>query len=341
MKDILGYNLDSLSEWLISVGEKGFRAKQIQDWLYKGVNDFEEMKNLSQSTLRKLNEAFFLGMPEIYKKFTSKEDGTVKYLLKLYDGNIIECVLMRYKHGNSVCISSQVGCRMGCTFCASTLDGRIRDLSYSEMLGQIIVVSKDIAERISNVVIMGSGEPFDNYENTLMFMKEANQKKGLGIGARHITVSTCGIVPKIYELADEGFQATLAISLHAVNNVMREKSMPITKKYSIEEVLEACEYYTAKTNRRVSFEYALISGFNDSVKDAETLGKLLKGTLSHVNLIPLNEVEECGLKKSNMKTVEKFKKILLNNGIETTVRREMGADINAACGQLRRDYADN
>jgi len=336
--NIINFNEEELKKWMKENGEQAFRSKQVINWIYKGVTSFDEMKNISPKTKENLANNFYIGIPAIVKKLESEIDGTIKYLMKLKDDNIIECVLMKYKHGNSICISSQVGCRMGCKFCASTIGGRVRNLDAGEMLGQIIAVSKDIDERISNVVMMGSGEPLDNYDNALKFLIECGKEYGLNIGARHITLSTCGIVPQILELGDNGFQITLAISLHAPNDEIRKKSMPIANKYSIKEVIEACKTYISKTKRRVTFEYALIEGLNDEEEHAEELSNILKGMLCHVNLIPVNEVKESGYKKPDKKRIDRFKSILEKNKIETTVRREMGADINAACGQLRRTY---
>ncbi|MEG0134308.1 MAG: 23S rRNA (adenine(2503)-C(2))-methyltransferase RlmN, partial [Clostridium sp.] len=249
-------------------------------------------------------------------------------------------VIMRYKHGNSICISTQVGCRMGCTFCASTLEGRVRNLSSGEILSQIIVAQNQLGERISNVVLMGSGEPLDNYDNVTKFLELVNSDYGLNIGQRHITLSTCGIVPKIYELADRELSITLAISLHAYSDEIRKAIMPIANKYTIKELLDACKYYVDKTGRRITYEYALVSGVNDSIEDAKSLSKLLKGLLCHVNLIPVNEIKENTLKRPSKKVIEEFETILKNAGIEVTVRREMGSDISAACGQLRRSHIE-
>lgn len=263
MYNIINFNEEELKKWMKENGEQVFRSKQVINWIYKGVTTFDEMKNISPKTKENLANNFYLGIPTIVKKLESEIDGTIKYLMKLHDGNVIECVLMKYKHGNSICISSQVGCRMGCKFCASTIGGRVRNLDAGEMLGQIIVAGKDIDERISNVVMMGSGEPLDNYDNVLKFLIECGKDYGLNIGARHITLSTCGIVPQILDLSDKGFQITLAISLHASNDIIRKRSMPIANKYSINEVIEACKTYIYKTKRRVTFEYALIQGLND------------------------------------------------------------------------------
>lgn len=338
MKNLLDYTLDELAVWLKENGESAFRAKQVFSWIYKGVWDFEGMKNLPKSLKEKLNENFSILIPEIVESFKSSDDDTRKLLLAMHDGNLIECVIMKYKHGNTICISTQVGCRMGCKFCASTIDGRVRNLTSGEILSQIMVAQKELGERISNIVLMGSGEPLDNYDNVIKFLREVNAEYGFNIGQRHITLSTCGLVPKIYELADEGMTITLAISLHAFNDEKRREIMPIANKYSIKEILDACEYYIEKTNRRITFEYSLVKDVNDSKEDAKALGQLLKGMLCHVNLIPVNEVKENSFKRSSDKTIEIFAEILKDKGIEATVRREMGSDINAACGQLRRSY---
>jgi 23S rRNA (adenine2503-C2)-methyltransferase len=340
MRNILDLNLSEIKKWMEENKEKEFRAKQVFDWIYKEVWNFDDMKNIPKSTLHKLNEEFYIGIPEILESYKSKKEDTRKYLFLLKDDNIIEAVVMKYKHGNSICVSTQIGCKMGCKFCASTLGGVVRNLTSGEILGQIIRAQKDIGERISNVVLMGSGEPLDNFDNVLKFLYNVNAEYGLNIGQRHITLSTCGIVPKIKELADLNMQITLAISLHAPNDEVRKQTMPIAKAYSIKELLDACNYYISKTNRRITFEYALVKGFNDSKENAEELSRTLKGILCHVNLIPINEIEESSLKKSNTEDVDKFKEILIKNGIETTIRREMGLDINAACGQLRRSYLE-
>lgn len=340
MENILDYTLEELSNWMKDNNESAFRAKQVFSWIYKGVWIFEEMKNIPKSMGEKLNNHFYIGIPKIIEKFESDIDGTQKLLLGFKDGNLIESVIMRYKHGNSICISTQVGCRMGCTFCASTLEGIVRNLSAGEILSQIIVAQNQLGERISNVVLMGSGEPLDNYDNVTKFLTLVNADYGLNIGQRHITLSTCGIVPKIYELADKECSITLAISLHAYNDEIRKSIMPIASKYTIKEVIDACKYYVDKTGRRITYEYALVSGINDGTDDAKSLSKLLNGMLCHVNLIPVNEIKENTLKRPSKKTIEDFELILKNNGIEVTVRREMGSDINAACGQLRRSYIE-
>lgn len=338
MINILDLSLAELKQWMKNNGESEFRAKQVSDWIYKGCWKFESMNNIPQSTKEKLQSNFYIGIPELISEYTSKQNDTRKYLFALQDDNLIECVVMKYKHGNSICISTQVGCRMGCKFCASTIGGMVRNLTTGEMLSQIMKSQELIGERISNVVLMGSGEPFDNFENVIKFLEIVNSENGLNIGQRHITISTCGIVPKIKEFADINLQTTLAISLHASTDEIRRVSMPIANKYSIAEIIDACKYYINKTNRRITFEYALVKGLNDSTQDAEKLSMLLKGILCHVNLIPVNEIKENELKRSSNDNVVQFKKILENNNIETTIRREMGLDINAACGQLRRSY---
>jgi len=340
MKNILDLDLQELKQWMKENGEKEFRAKQVIDWIYKEVWSFSEMSNLSKATIEKLEKSFYIGIPEIIETYSSKREDTRKHLFLLKDGNVIESVVMKYKHGNSICVSTQIGCKMGCKFCASTIGGIVRNLTSGEILGQIIKAQSELKERISNVVLMGSGEPLDNFENVLKFIYDVNSEHGLNIGQRHITLSTCGIVPKIKMLADLNLQITLAISLHAPNDEIRRQTMPIANAYTIKELLEACEYYIGKTNRRITFEYALVKGFNDTKENAEELSRILKGMLCHVNLIPINEINESTLKKSNMEEINKFKDILMKNGIETTIRREMGLDINAACGQLRRSYLE-
>lgn len=338
MKNLLDYTLEELQIWMKENNESAFRAKQIFSWLYKNVSDFDGMKNIPKSLADKLKENFSIDFPEVVEVYKSEIDGTEKFLLGFKDGNLIESVLMRYKHGNSICISTQVGCRMGCKFCASTIEGRVRNLTTGEILSEILVVQNYIKERISNVVLMGSGEPLDNYENVVKLLEIVSADYGLNIGQRHITLSTCGIVPKIYELADKDFSVTLAISLHAFSDEKRKEIMPIANKYTISEILDACKYYIDKTNRRITFEYALVKDVNDTKEEAKALAKLLKGMLCHVNLIPVNEIKENSFKRSSKKSIEDFSEILKNNGIEVTTRREMGSDINAACGQLRRSY---
>lgn len=338
MINILDMNLVELKKWMKSNSEPEFRAKQVYDWIYKDIWKFENMNNIPQSIREKLQTNFYIGIPRLIEEYTSKHNDTRKYLFELGDGNLIECVVMKYKHGNSICISTQVGCRMGCKFCASTIGGMIRNITPGEMLAQILESQHLINERISNVVLMGSGEPFDNFDNVMKFLEIVNSENGLNIGQRHITISTCGIVPKIKEFADFNMQTTLAISLHAPNDEIRVKSMPIANKYSIAEIIDVSKYYIDKTNRRITFEYALVKGLNDSKLDAEKLSVLLKDMLCHVNLIPVNEIKENELKRSSNDDVAEFKKILENNNIQTTIRREMGLDINAACGQLRRSH---
>lgn len=338
MINILDLDLVELKQWMKSNGESEFRAKQVMDWIYKDIWKFENMNNIPQVVKEKLQGDFYIGIPELVEEHTSKLNDTRKYLFALKDGNLIECVVMKYKHGNSICISTQVGCRMGCKFCASTIGGMIRNLTSGEMLSQIMKSQQLIGERISNVVLMGSGEPFDNFENVMKFLEGVNSENGLNIGQRHITISTCGIVPRIKEFADFQLQTTLAISLHAATDEIRMVSMPIANKYSIAEIIDACKYYISKTNRRVTFEYALVKDLNDSKRDAEKLSVLLNDMLCHVNLIPINEIEENELKRSSNDSVNEFKRVLESNNIQTTIRREMGLDINAACGQLRRSH---
>lgn len=342
MKNILDFTLEELKEWMKENGESAFRAKQIFDWIYKKeVFSFEDMKNISKTLISKLSENFYIGIPEVIDSLSSSEDGTRKMLLGLSDGNIIECVIMRYKYGNSICVSTQIGCRMGCKFCASTLEGMVRNLTAGEILSEVLIGQKLLGERISNIVLMGSGEPLDNYDNVMKFLELVNADYGLNIGQRHITLSTCGLVPKIRDMADKEMQVTLAISLHAVSDEKRRTIMPIANKYSISEILDACNYYIEKTGRRITFEYSLVSGVNDTKEDAKSLGRLLKGMLCHVNLIPVNEIKENEFKKSTKKDIEAFLNTLKTYGVEATVRREMGSDINAACGQLRRSYINS
>ena len=341
MTNVLDLDLNQLKTWMRENGEKEFRAKQVFDWIYKNLWNFQDMNNIPKCTKDKLSRNFYIGIPEVIAKYSSEESSTEKFLLKFKDGNVIECVVMRYNYGNSICVSTQVGCRMGCTFCASTIGGLIRNLTSGEILSQIILSQKIIGERISNIVLMGSGEPLDNYDNILKFLDAVNSKNGLNIGQRHITLSTCGIVPKIYELADKKLQITLAISLHAPNDKSRKSIMPIANKYTIQEIIKACIYYIQKTNKRITFEYSLVKGVNDNIKIAEELAMLLKGMLCHVNLIPVNIVTEKSFEKPSNKVIREFSSILTKNGIENTVRKEMGSDINAACGQLRRNYLKN
>lgn len=334
--ELISLTLSELENLVQSMGQPKFRGKQIYEWIYKGAEDFDDMKNLPKSLRQKLSEVTYVGAVKISEKYISKIDETRKYLLQLSDGNFVEAVLMKYEYGYTICISTQVGCRMGCRFCASTIGGKERDLTAGELLSQIICVQKDLGQRISNVVMMGIGEPLDNFSNVVKFIELANTQGGLNIGQRHISLSTCGIADKIRELADRKLQITLLISLHAPDNEKRSAIMPINKKYSIEEVLSACDYYIEKTGRRISFEYTLISGVNDSIAEAEKLANILSGKLCHINLIPVNKVEETGFEKSSRASVEAFKSYLEKRGITATVRRKMGSDINAACGQLRK-----
>ncbi len=334
--DILSFNQEELVKFVNTLGEKKFRADQIFDWLHnKNVSSFEEMKNISKATIAKLDELTYIPKLVIEDKLVSNEDGTVKYLFELKDGNYVESVFMKYKHGNAVCISTQVGCKMGCTFCASTVNGFIRNLTAGEMLGQIYEIQKDTGERVSNVVLMGSGEPLENFENVIKFIENVNSEKGLNISQRSITLSTCGLVDKMYELAEMKLKINLAVSLHATNQETRESIMPIARKFELDELLKACKYYGDVTKRRVTFEYALIHGVNDSVIQANELGRKIKGSLSHVNLIPVNKVSENNFEKSKSRAIKDFANILKSMGIEATIRRELGSDINAACGQLR------
>ena len=336
MKYLPDMDIKELEQLLLNAGQQKFRAKQIFSWIARGARDFDEMTDLSKQFRQELKLFARVSSLNIRKKLESSVDGTVKYLFDLPDGNIIESVLMKYQHGYTACISSQIGCKMGCTFCASTIAGYRRDLSAGEMLEQILAIQRDSGVRVGNVVIMGIGEPFDNYEQVLKFLRLAHEPEGLNIGYRHMTVSTCGLVPEILRFADENMQVNLAVSLHAPNDRMRAAIMPVARKYAIDKIIEACKIYTEKTSRRVTFEYALIEGVNDSPEHAGELARRLKGMLCHVNLIPVNTVKGIDYRQSGRKHVESFAGQLLRNGIETTVRRELGADINAACGQLRR-----
>ena len=336
MKNIKDYHLEELKQELKEIGEKPFRAEQIFQWLYdEKVQAFDEMTNLSLELREKLKNNYTMCNFNILKKQESK-DGTIKYLFDVLDGNAIETVLMKYHHGNSICVSSQIGCKMGCKFCASTGINFVRNLSSGEIVEQIIRVERDTGERVSNVVLMGIGEPLDNYKNVVNAIRLMNHSKGLNIGARHISISTSGLVPKIYQLAEENIQCTLSISLHATNNQKRSSMMPVNNMYPIEELLQACKDYIAKTNRRISFEYALAKDNNDNLEDAKQLVKLLKGMLCHVNLIPINKIENGKFDKSSNENIMKFRDYLNEHGIVATIRRELGSDIDAACGQLRR-----
>ena len=336
-KDIASYSFEELQEEMLAIGEKGFRSRQIYSWIHeKLVDDFEEMTNLPKTLRQKLETAYEIRRVEMEKRQISKIDGTNKFLFCLKDGNMVESVLMKYKHGNSVCISSQVGCRMGCRFCASTLDGLERNLTPSEMLRQVYQIQKITGERVSNIVIMGTGEPLDNYDNFLKFIHIVSDEHGLNISQRNITASTCGIVPNIRRLAEEKLQITLALSLHGSNQEKRRSLMPVANKYELHEVLEACDYYFEKTGRRITFEYSLVHGVNDTPEDAKELMGILKDRNCHLNLIPVNPIKERNYEKPDKKSAENFKNKLEKNGINVTIRREMGSDIDGACGQLRR-----
>ena len=327
-----------LTRALTDSGYQAYRAKQVYLWLVKGVDSFDQMQNVPKDLRKYLSENYYIANVKIERIFISK-DGTKKYLFKLSDGEFIESVLMKYNHGYTVCISTQVGCKMGCKFCATGMSGFDRNLTASEMLSQIQAIQADNSIRISNIVLMGMGEPLDNYENVVRFLRLVSSEDNLNIGMRHISLSTCGIIDKIYDLAKENFQITLSVSLHAPNDLIRNSLMPINKKFNMEELLKACKFYIEKTRRRISFEYAMISGVNDSVECAQELAKKLYGMLCHVNLIPINNIDfdGCGYKKSNRVRIEKFIEILSKYKINATVRRTLGADINASCGQLRKN----
>lgn len=338
---ILSFTKTELEEELLELGEKKFRAGQVYEWLHqKNAQSFDDMSNLSLELREKLKEKYFIDQIVVLDKLESKLDETKKFILKLDDGNIIEAVVMKYKYGNSICISSEVGCQMGCTFCASTKQGYKRNLRAGEMLKEIYLIQDLIGERIGNVVIMGIGEPLMNYDNVVHFLRNIIDPKGLNIGARHVTLSTCGIVPRIRQLAEEKMQINLAISLHASNDETRKKLMPIANKFSISEVLDACKYYCELNNRRMNFEYALIQGKNDTEKNAEELANLLKDFTCFVNLIPVNEIKENDYKKTSKEGIKAFQEKLNERGIDATIRRELGSDIEAACGQLRNQYME-
>ena len=337
--DLKSMTLEELQNRLVELGEKAFRAKQIYQWIHeKLAAGYEDMSNLSKDLREKLqNEENFVKL-NIVQVQESAIDGTRKYLFELPDGNVVESVWMKYHHGNSVCISSQVGCRMGCRFCASTLDGLERNLLPSEMLEQIYSIIRHTGERVSNIVVMGTGEPMDNYDNLLRFLRLISDDKGQNISQRNITVSTCGIVPNMRGLAEEKLQITLALSLHATTDEKRRQLMPIANKYSLSEVIDACKYYFEKTGRRITFEYSLVAGVNDNKEDAKELVDLIRGMNCHVNLIPVNPIKERDYKQSNKEQIQKFKAAIEKSGISATVRREMGRDIDGACGQLRRKH---
>lgn len=338
--DIKSMTLSELTDAIIQKGYPKFRARQIYDWMHvKLVRNVDEMKNVPKDIRQWIAEDFV--SLEVVERYESKVDGTNKFVFRLQDGNVIESVFMPYSYGNSVCISSQAGCRMGCRFCASTLMGLARNLTASEMLDQIYAITRVTGQRISNVVVMGTGEPLDNYDNLCRFIRLLTNEDGLHISQRNITVSSCGLVPEIYRLADEGFAITFALSLHAATDEKRRELMPIANRYSIAEVLEACRYYFDKTGRRVTFEYSLVSGENDTKEDAQKLGELLKDMSCHVNLIPVNPIKERDFKRADEKSIQKFKVRLEKNGAHVTIRKGMGKDIDAACGQLRKAYMES
>ena len=337
-KDILSYSLEELEAALAEIGEKKFRAKQIYEWLHvQRVSEFDEMSNISLSLRTKLNEEFCINSINIVKKLESHIDNTVKYLYELSDGNHVECVMMEYKHGNSLCISTQVGCKMGCRFCASTIAGFKRNLLPSEMLLQIYTAEKESGKHVDSLVLMGIGEPLDNFDNVVKFLQLLSYETGKNMSLRHVSLSTCGLVNRIYDLAEYKFGLTLSISLHAVTDKKRSEIMPVNNRFCISELLQACRDYIDKTGRRISFEYSVIHGVNDSPEDAAGLIRLLKNMNCHVNLIPVNEIKERDF-KADRKSLEKFEEMLIKGGLNATTRRTLGADINAACGQLRREY---
>lgn len=338
LADIKSMTLSELSDFVTSNGFPRFRAKQIFDWLNKNITSFDEMRNIPTDLRQFLERSSYISVANIEKKLVSRYDNTVKYLFSFNDGECVEAVVMSYKFGHTICISTQIGCKMGCTFCATGKSGFSRNLSPSEMLAQIEAAQRDLGVRISNIVLMGMGEPLDNYDNVIRFIELVSSDSGLNIGTRHITLSTCGIVPKIYELAKRRFGITLSVSLHAPNDQIRRKTMPIARTYSIDELLQACRDYFKTTGRRVSFEYSMISGVNDSDANARELAQRLEGMNCHVNLIPVNTVEGTGYIKSNIKRQQSFIDILAEKNITATVRRTLGSDINASCGQLRRNY---
>ena len=334
MQDLKSMTQEEMTLALKAMGQPSFRGKQVFTWLHKGVTSFDEMTNLPKDLRDKLKSEFFLTVPKVARKQMSKQDGTIKYLWELSDGNCIESVLMRYHHGNTVCISSQVGCRMGCAFCASTVAGKVRDLTPAEMLDQVLFTQLDSGLEISNIVLMGIGEPMDNLNTVLRFLELVNHPDGMNIGMRHISLSTCGVIPGIRRLADLGLQLTLSVSLHAPDSETRSKIMPVNRAYDVEKLFDACHDYFKKTGRRISFEYAMIDGVNDQDWQADLIAVKLKGMPGHVNLIPLNDVVESPFKPS--KRISAFQKRLESHGITATVRRSLGGDIDASCGQLRR-----
>ncbi len=340
LRDIKSMTLAEMKADFAADGQPAFRALQVYKWLHRGVTGFDEMSDQSKAFRQELSGKYYIANAVIERKLESKLDDTIKYLFRLNDGEHVEGVLMDYRHGHTICISTQVGCRMNCAFCATGKSGFSRNLTPSEMLAQIQAAQADVGIRISNVVMMGMGEPLDNYDHVLRFLELVSSDEGMNIGMRHISLSTCGIVDKIYDLAEKKLQLTLSISLHAPNDEIRSRTMPVNHRWGIDELLKACRYYCELTGRRISFEYAMISGVNDSDDCARELGERLKGTLSHVNLIPVNDVTGAGFKKSSVDRLQKFSRILSNKGITVTVRRTLGSDINASCGQLRRRYKE-
>ena len=336
--NIKSMTLPEVSAALKEMGQPAFRGKQVYSWLHKGVRSYDEMTNLSKPLREALAEKYPIHAPKVVRKQESKKDGTIKYLWQLSDGNCVETVLMRYHYGNTVCISTEVGCRMGCAFCASTIGGLVRQLEPYEMLDEVLFTQVDSGLPISHIVLMGIGEPLDNFDNVMRFLELVNSEEGMNISMRHISLSTCGLVPKIDELAKKKLQISLAISLHGPNNEIRSRIMPVNKAYDIDTLLDACRRYYDATSRRIHFEYAMIDGVNDSEEHARELLKRLKGLPAHVNMIPLNHVEESPLKPSSKAAVAKFQKILEDGGVTATVRRTLGSDIDASCGQLRRKY---
>lgn len=336
MKYFYDLTISEINEWVLKNNIPKFRVMQIYAWKGKGIASFSEMTNISKELREKISESFYIDGMVIDQKYVSQKDGTVKYVFRLRDNNTVETVFMRYKHGNSICISSQSGCRMGCRFCASTGAGFSKNLSSGEMTAQVALVAKDVGERISNIVIMGIGEPFDNYKNVISFIREINLPESLGIGMRHISISTCGLVDDMLKFTGEGIPATLSVSLHAPNDTIRKQIMPVANKYSMDKLLDACRKHIKSTGRRITFEYALLKGVNDTTANAGELAVKLRGMLCHVNLIPANEFDGSIYKKSDPAVVKAFLQVLLDNNINATIRRELGSDIMAACGQLRR-----
>ena len=338
MTDIKSMTQEELGSFLKSLGQPAFRAKQVFTWLHRGVTSFDEMTNLPKTLREQLAQTCHITAPFVARRQESKLDGTIKYLWELADGSCIETVLMQYHHGNTVCISSQVGCRMGCAFCASTIAGKVRDLTASEMLDQVLFTQLDSGREISNIVLMGIGEPLDNFDNVMRFLELINSPDGMNIGMRHISLSTCGLVDKIEKLAERDLQLTLSVSLHSPDDESRSKIMPVNRRWPVDTLLAACRDYFAKTGRRISFEYTMIDGVSDSPEQAELLSKKLAGMGAHVNMIPLNNVTESGLHTSSRQAIHQFQSILEANGITATLRRTLGSDIDASCGQLRRKY---